>query len=256
MSKTIVITGSTRGIGFALATEFLKKGHRLVVNGTSQQSVDNALAQLTNLGKVVGIAGNITHRNTFEKLIDAAVEQFGGIDIWINNAGIPQPSVPFIEIPNKEIEDLIQVNIYGMMLGTQYALQYFEKQGKGKLFNMEGYGSNGRSMENMVLYGSSKRTVNYFTQAIVKEIKNPNIKIGAINPGMVRTDFLNKGRKHNNVSSKKQFEKAYKYIAEDVDKVTQILAVKILSANKKYNTVKYLSSGKIMLKVLKMMLAK
>ncbi len=189
--KTIVITGSTRGIGYGLASQLLKRGHQLVINGTNEASVGKRVEEFKNQGyEVLGIAGDVSQENCFQAIINSAVELYGKIDIWINNAGIPQSRKYFHELDTKEIEDLISVNIVGSMIGTKAAILYFRKQGYGKVFNMEGFGSDGRIMEKLTLYGTSKRAVNYFTKSISLEVKGEGIQIGILSPGMVRTDFL------------------------------------------------------------------
>ena len=179
--KTIVITGSTRGIGYGLAKKLLEKGHQLVLNGTNKASVGERAEELESQGfEVVGVAGDVSHESCFQDIINKALERFGKIDIWINNAGIPQSQKHFHELDKKEIEDLISVNIIGSMIGTRAAILYFREQGYGKIFNMEGFGSDGRMMEKLTLYGTSKRAINYFTKSISREVKGEGIQIGVL----------------------------------------------------------------------------
>ena len=160
--KTIVITGSTRGIGYGLATEFLKAGHQVVINGRDAEKVAQTVAKLKAISpQVAGAPGSVNEPETHEKLINKAVNIFGKIDIWINNAGIPQPHQKFMDIEPEDIRAITDINIYGLMLGTRAAGQFMTKQGFGKIFNMEGFGSNGRIMDKLGLYGTTKRAVNY-----------------------------------------------------------------------------------------------
>src|SRR5688572_12468419 len=93
MTKTIVITGSTKGIGYGLAEEFLKRGHNVIVSGRKQDSLDKAVATLSAKHKdhVEGCLCDVTKFEDHEKLFAFAKEKFGRVDIWINNAGISLP---------------------------------------------------------------------------------------------------------------------------------------------------------------------
>ena len=143
--KTIVITGSTRGIGHGLATEFLKAGHQVVINGRDVEKVARAVAKLKDAynDNVAGVPGSVNKPETHEKLIRKAVNTFGKIDIWINNAGIPQPHRKFMDVEVEDIKAITEINIYGLMLGTRAAAKFMTQQGYGKIFNMEGFGSDG-----------------------------------------------------------------------------------------------------------------
>ncbi len=255
--KTVLITGSTRGIGFALAVEFLKSGHHVIVNGRSEKSLQEAVLKLRNISKhVEGVAGSVTEAQTFNNLIEKATNSFKKIDIWINNAGIAQEHELFWEISDKGIKQVLDTNIYGLMLGTKYAIHFFKKQGFGQIFNMQGFGSNGKIMNKLTLYGTSKRAVNYFNKSISKELSGFNIKIGTINPGMVRTDFLNTAMNNASDDERVRYEKVYRILAEEPDVVAKFLTDRILNANKKYQQIKYLSGFKLIFKIVKLMINK
>jgi NAD(P)-dependent dehydrogenase (short-subunit alcohol dehydrogenase family) len=97
--KTIVITGSTRGIGFGLATELLQAGHQLIINGKNPEHLNTALIELRKISQQVeGVSGSITIEQTHRQLFDKAIRTFGKVDIWINNAGVPQPHRLFVQI--------------------------------------------------------------------------------------------------------------------------------------------------------------
>jgi short-subunit dehydrogenase len=139
------------------------------------------------------------------------------------------------------------------MLGTQSAIKFMTRQGFGKIFNMEGFGSDGRMMNKLTLYGTTKRAVNYFTKSVSKEIDGVGVQIGILSPGMVRTDFLNSATDTRSPKETKQFKKVYDILAEDVDVVTGFLAPRILKSKKNYDRIEFLTKGKLMLKIGKMM---
>lgn len=263
--KTIVITGSTRGIGYGLAEKLLEKGHQLVLNGTSEASVGKKVDALQEKGfEVVGIAGDVSQESCFPDIINKALESFGKIDIWINNAGIPQSQKYFHELDNKEIEDLIAVNIVGSMLGTKAATLYFKKQGFGKIFNMEGFGSDGRIMKKLTLYGTSKRAIHYFTKSVSQEVKGEvkgkakgeGIQIGILSPGMVRTDFLKEASTTGTPEEQAKNKKVFDILAEDVDVVTEFLANKILASTKQYDRIEFLTKRRLFPKIVKLIFVK
>lgn len=255
--KTIVLTGSTRGIGHGLAEEFLKRGHQVILNGRDEAQVRQTVEELKKHGPgVIGVAGDVTDEGTFQKLIDQSQSLFGKIDIWINNAGIPQTRNYFYELESSEIERLVSVNITSLMLGTRIAIGFFMHQGFGKVFNMEGFGSDGRMMDKLSLYGTSKRAVNYFTKSVSKEIKDKNIQLGILSPGMVRTDFLTGAMATGSDAEQERNKKVFDILAEDVDVVTEFLTSKMLISEKKYDRIEFLTKRRLIPKLFKLMFLK
>lgn len=252
--KTIVITGSTRGIGLGLAKEFLKHGHQLVINGRSTEKVEKVVEELRQIGSdVIGVGGSVDELKTHENLFSDAVAKFGKVDFWINNAGIPQENKSFIDLKNEKIKSLCDVNIYSLMLGSKIAANKMIEQGFGKIFNMEGFGSKGRIMDKITLYGTSKRAVNYFTKSLANELKTTNVQVCVLSPGMVRTEFLDGALDNQSPEEAKKFKKVYDVIAEDVDVVTEFLVAKMLKSTKNYDRIEFLSGAKMMIIGFKMM---
>jgi NAD(P)-dependent dehydrogenase (short-subunit alcohol dehydrogenase family) len=255
--KTIVITGSTRGIGYGLALQFLKRGHQVVINGRNPDSVSEKVREFTGQGyDVKGLAGDVTEEATHAGLINLALENYKKIDIWINNAGIPQAQQYFVDIDSRQIQDLVTVNIAGLMLGTQAAIRFFKRQGYGKIFNMEGFGSKGRMRDKITLYGSTKRAVNYFTEAVSREVKEKSIQIGVLSPGMVRTDFLKQAMSAAGDEEQERNKKVLDILSEDVETVTPFLVEKILKSTRHYDRIEYLTKKRLIPKIVKMMLVK
>ncbi|MEI6754165.1 MAG: SDR family oxidoreductase [Paludibacter sp.] len=253
--KTIVITGSTRGIGNGMATEFLKAGHQVLINGRDVEKVARAVAALKDVyggDNVAGVTGSVNEPETHEKLISKAVNVFGKIDIWINNAGIPQAHRKFMDIEVEDIKAIIEINIYGLMLGTRAAAQFMTKQGHGKIFNMEGFGSDGRMMDKLSLYGTTKRAVNYFTKTVSKEMQGGLVQLGILSPGMVRTEFLTQAKDARSPEEAKQFKKVYDILAENPDVVTKFLVAGILKSKEHYDRIEFLTKGRLFVKIIRM----
>ncbi len=239
----IVITGGSRGIGFHLAKHFLLNNCQVVITGTTELSVNKAIKKLNN-DKVYGFVCDVREYKMVEGLAQFAVKKLNSIDIWINNAGVNQSSEFFTNLSPKDFTKVIDVNIKGMMHGSHVALKLFKEQGFGSLYNMEGYGSNDMMREKLVIYGTSKRSLTYFTKALAKEMKKTNINIGRLSPGMVMTDFLkNSIKEHPEDTSAK---KIFNILADEPDDVTSFLVKKILKNKKNNAHIQWLSNIKIM----------
>ncbi len=132
MIKTVVITGSTRGIGLGMAKEFLRESNRVVISGRSDASVADALIEIrkeyrTNI--LGGFACDVGDYQQVENLWQFAENLFGKIDIWINNAGISHESLDFSEISSDVFANVIQTNVIGVMNGTQVSFKAHERAG-------------------------------------------------------------------------------------------------------------------------------
>ncbi|HEX3044091.1 MAG TPA: SDR family oxidoreductase [Bacillota bacterium] len=190
-SKQIVITGGTRGIGFCMAQEFLKRGHRVTISGTKPETLQQALEKLRDFSdRVQGTICDVTKLEELEQLWAFAVKKWGRVDIWINNAGINQPHAPVWEVAPQRVQEIMATNVTGMIHGSQVALRGMTKQGQGAIYNMEGWGSDGAHMNNLNIYGTSKCALRYFTRGLIGETKSGPVIVGTLSPGMMVTDFI------------------------------------------------------------------
>jgi NAD(P)-dependent dehydrogenase (short-subunit alcohol dehydrogenase family) len=251
-TRSIVITGSTRGIGYSLATAFLERGCTVTISGRAQESVDEAVAKQGvrySSAQVYGFPCDVTDYIQVQKLWENAKSHFGRIDIWINNAGIATPMMKFWELSPEQYNDVVQTNIIGTMYGTRVALTGMLAQGYGALYNLEGFGARGRSMRGMTLYGSTKASVHFINRSLAQETEETSVIIGAIAPGMVITDMITRqfeGRAEELEKSKRILN----IIAEKAETVAPVLADKILENQKNGLTIAYSSSARMMLKFL------
>jgi len=191
--KTIVITGSTRGIGFGLADAFLARGCRVTVSGRSQASVDEAAGKLAarhGAERVFGYPCDVTDFEAVQGLWDASKAHWGKVDIWINNAGIAHAQTDLREQAPEEMAAVVETNVVGSLFGAKVALTGMLEQGSGSLYNLEGLGSDGRKIEGLTVYGTTKHAVKYLTDALVKEVEGTPVLVGALRPGMVITEML------------------------------------------------------------------
>lgn len=251
--KTIVITGSTRGIGLEMAKEFSRLGNKIVINGRSEEGVSRAVDVLAKLNpELAGVPGSVTQEETHRRIVRESIEKFGKIDIWINNAGIPQPYKLFGELSDSEIKDLLETNIYGLVTGTRIAMEHMTAQGYGKIFNLEGLGSDGRMINKLGLYGTTKRAVNYFTRAISREMKDSPVQIGVLSPGMVRTDFIKAPMESATPEETRSFNKVLDILAEDPVPVAKYLIRRMLGSTRNYDRIVFLSKARLVGKLVRM----
>ena len=244
--KSVVITGSTRGIGRGLAEQFLARGCRVLVSGRSQAAVDAVVADLAQdagMENVGGQACEITDGEQLQALWDAAAERFGKIDVWINNAGISLPRKPLRDTDPADISRVIEVNLSGLLLANRVALRGMESQGGGQIWNMEGFGSGGQVQPGMSVYGASKRAVNYLNKALQKELAGTGVQVCTLSPGIVVTDLLI-GDYDTGSAEWEKSKKIFNILGDTVETVTPFLVDGILKADKSGAKVAWLTGGK------------
>ncbi|XP_043704550.1 probable chlorophyll(ide) b reductase NYC1, chloroplastic [Telopea speciosissima] len=209
--RNVVITGSTRGLGKALAREFLLSGDRVVVASRSPESVQMTVSELEeNLkecvltsggtsranmkyAKVVGIECDVCEPDDVRKLAEFAVSELGSIDIWINNAGTNKGFRPLLEFTDEDIGQIVSTNLIGSLICTREAMHVMRSQEKGHIFNMDGAGSGGSSTPLTAVYGSTKCGLRQLQSSLLKECKRSMVGVHTASPGMVLTDLLLSG---------------------------------------------------------------
>lgn len=232
--KIIVITGSARGIGLGLARSFLDLDCAVIVSGRSRKSVDKAVTELSAAypaERILGRPCDVTRFEQVQSLWKAARNHFNQVDIWVNNAGLGNSLLPLWEHPPELVRSIIETNVIGAHYGAQVALKGMLAQGFGALYNMEGFGSDGRLMYGMTLYGSSKYALRYITQSLVKETKRTPIIVGAVSPGMVLTDMIT-SQTDQDAKNRERAKHIINILGDRVETVTPYLAQKMLKNRK------------------------
>lgn len=204
--STCVITGSARGFGFEQAKKFKELGFNVVISDIHEENLQKALVQLNTINpektKAVSVVCNVTSEDDLENLYQKAREAFGGVDIWVNNAGVNQPDKPVYQLTKKEIDFMVDIDLKGAIYGSKVAFSHMKEQGYGQIYNVEGYGSNDAMMTGLTIYGTTKRAVTYFTLALAKEsqdVTGGKVKVCRLTPGIMITDFIktaNGGKTH------------------------------------------------------------
>ncbi len=245
-TRTVVVTGSTRGIGLGLAEQFLARGCRVVVSGRTQEVVDAVVARLaesTAAARVAGRACDITRATDLQALWEFAASTFGRVDVWINNAGISITRAPIWELPSEDIEAIVKTNLTGVLLAANVVMRGMKEQGSGQIWNMEGFGSNGRPGPGIVAYGATKRAVNYLHKALLEDAAGTGIQIGTLSPGIVVTDLLI-GDYDTDSDEWRKAKRIFNILGDTVETVTPFLADGVLNAQKNGARVTWLTGGK------------
>ena len=189
-NKISVVTGSTRGFGYAIAEEMLKAGAIVVITGRTEETLQQAIKSLSPYGQVSGRLCDVRDEKQVYSLARDIVEKFGRIDIWINNAGYSSAAGMVLDIPPQQAIDMFLANDMGTLYGTQAALHFMLPLKQGTLVNIYGAGSNGKASSPTGLYAASKAWVTSFTRTLAVEIKGSGVRLVAFSPGMMLTDML------------------------------------------------------------------
>jgi NAD(P)-dependent dehydrogenase (short-subunit alcohol dehydrogenase family) len=242
----VVITGSTRGIGFGLAREFLARGHSVVVSGRTTAASDRAAAELAPQARggarVVAHACDVGSPEALRGLWAAGVAAFGRIDCWVNNAGVVTERLNLVDVPEAEIDAALATNIAGTVQGTRVALAGMLAQGAGRIFNVEGFGSDGIMQPGLTVYGTTKRAVTYFTRSVVKEYRDSPVIIGTIQPGIVLTDLLEP--LNRDPARRERTQRFYNIMADRVETVVPFLVDGMLAARRTGAAIRWLTPAK------------
>lgn len=188
--KTAVITGSSRGLGFAIALAFAQAGAKVVLAARSEATLLQAVDQLKSQGyEAVGMVCDTSNLQQVEALAAKAVSAYGRLDIWVNNAGVSGPYGTTISVSPERFKRVVDTNILGTYYGSYAAMQIFLAQGSGKLINLLGRGADS-PVPFQNAYASSKAWVKSFTKALAKEYAKSGVEVMSFNPGLTITEML------------------------------------------------------------------
>ena len=248
--KTVVITGSARGFGLEMLKNFRENSYNTVIcdiNETALKEAEDILGKMNYKGKVFSYKVDVTKEEDLNKMIKDLLTKVKTIDVWINNAGVNQPDQAIWEIDKNIIDRLIDIDLKGTILGSRAIMPVMIKQKKGQIFNVEGYGSNDATMLGLSIYGTAKRAVTYFTEALAKEVteRKLNICVGKISPGIMITNFtgtsMGDGEK---IDLPEKTKKVYNILGDYPDVIAKFIVVKILTNTKNNVKFNWLTNGK------------
>jgi NAD(P)-dependent dehydrogenase (short-subunit alcohol dehydrogenase family) len=185
--KVAMITGASQGLGRALALAFAREGAQVVINARSEESICPVAEEAGSLGaEVLALAADVSSSADVERLVGAATERFGHVDVLVNNAGVLGPRVPIEEYPEDEWRRVIDANLTGPFLVTKAAIPHMPEG--GSIVNVV----SGVSVEGRARWGAysvSKFGVEGLTQILAAELEERGIRANAVDPGGMRTEM-------------------------------------------------------------------
>jgi len=187
-NKIAVVTGGTKGIGYAVAESLLKSGATVFICARDQSDLKRALEKLSALGTAGGAICDVRSEEQVQMMIAECERIFGGVDILINNAGIGIIGKTVEEMPGDEFRQTLETNLFGVFYACHHALPLMKKRGGGYIFNISSLAGQ-NAHPKMAAYNASKFGLNGFSEALMQEVRSDNIKVSAICPGSVNTYF-------------------------------------------------------------------
>lgn len=188
-NKVVFITGAASGIGYEISADFAKAGAKIVLTDIHEDAVKEAAQTLKNQGfQAIGIKVDVTDETELSAAIDQAVEEFGSLDVLINNAGMQFVS-PIEEFPTEKFELLVKIMLVAPFVATKHVFPIMKKQGKGRIINMASI--NGLvGFAGKAAYNSSKHGVIGLTKVAALEGAEYGITVNAMCPGYVDTPLV------------------------------------------------------------------
>lgn len=185
--RTAVITGASQGLGKALALAFAGEGASLVINSRSEESIRPVAKEAEKLGaEVLAVPADVSKAADVEKLVEAAVDRFGEIDVLVNNAGLLGPRVQILDYPEDEWRSVLEANLTGPYLVSKAAIPHMP-EGASIINVVSGVSIEGRA--GWGAYSVSKFGLEGLTQILAAELKERGIRVNAVDPGGMRTDM-------------------------------------------------------------------
>lgn len=187
--RTVLVTGGSRGIGRAIALTLAGEGANVIINyANNDENVANIIEEIEGFNvKGLAVKANVSKAEEVDSMINEINENFDGIDILINNAGITKDSI-FVRMKEKDWDQVIEINLKGVFLCTKAVIRKMIRQKYGRIINISSIvGITGNPGQ--VNYSASKAGVIGFTKSLAKEVATKNITVNAIAPGFIETDM-------------------------------------------------------------------
>ena len=185
--KSVFITGSTRGIGLAMAHKFASLGANIVLNGRREIG-EELISEFSDYGvQVASISGDVSDSTDAKRMVEEAIEKLGSVDILVNNAGITKDKL-MLKLTEEDFEQVLKVNLVGAFNMTQAVLKPMSKARQGAVINVSSVvgliGNVGQAN-----YAASKAGLIGFTKSVAREVAARNVRVNAIAPGMIESDM-------------------------------------------------------------------
>lgn len=186
--KVAIITGGTKGIGYAIAETLLKAGAKVFICARNKRDIRKALAGLGEFGQVAGEVCNVRSEGQVRMMLEECRRVFGGVDILINNAGIGYFGETVEEMDPEKFRQTLEINLFGVFYTCHYAIPVIKERGGGYIINISSLAGQ-NAHPRMAAYNASKFGLNGFSEALMQEVRHDDIKVSYICPGSVNTEF-------------------------------------------------------------------
>jgi NAD(P)-dependent dehydrogenase (short-subunit alcohol dehydrogenase family) len=187
-NKIAVITGGSKGIGYAIAESLLKAGARVFICARDKSDLKHALEYLSEFGRVEGEICDVRSETQVKIMLDECVRVFGGVDILINNAGVGFIGKTVEEMSPDKFVQTLETNLFGVFYACHHAIPLIKKREGGYIINISSLAGQ-NAHPKMAAYNASKFGLNGFSEALMQEVRQDNIKVSYICPGSVNTYF-------------------------------------------------------------------
>lgn len=187
MSRIVLVTGGTRGIGYATAEALLKAGHKVAIAGTTADGVARAERALSAVGQAIGVACDVRDAASVQRAIDTVVARFAGLDVLVNNAGVGV-GMPIADLSHDDWDRIIGTNLTGVFNCCKAAIPHLRQRGGGWIVNISSLSSTG-PFPGGAAYVASKAGLNAFSDALMQELRDDGIRVTTVLPGSVATGF-------------------------------------------------------------------
>lgn len=187
-NKVAVVTGGTKGIGFSIAEELLRNGASVLICGRDKVELKSAVERLSASGLADGEICDVRSEDQVRMMLDQCVRLFGGVDILVNNAGVGYFGNTVEEMSGEEFRQTLETNLFGVFYACHHAIPMLKKRGGGYIFNISSLAGQ-NAHPKMAAYNASKFGLNGFSEALMQEVRQDDIKVSYICPGSVNTYF-------------------------------------------------------------------
>ena len=189
--KVAIITGGSRGIGYATAEKFLREGASVAISASTQENAEKAAAKLREAfpdSRILAISPDLTSLESVKEAFRFVVDTFGKLDILVNNAGVSERT-PFVQYTEETFDKVMDLNVKGIFTATRAAVEYMEPQGSGVILTTSSMVSIYGQPAGFA-YPASKFAVNGMTLSLARELGPHGIRVNAVAPGITETDMM------------------------------------------------------------------